>query len=333
MKRIPASGSEKGTRFTVGDFYEAGRGRLSLVLFAGERNLGLEVTEPIVNRPGLALTGFFRHFAWRRLQLIGQAEMAYLRSLGQKERLARFRSILDRKARFFVFTAGSKPLPEEGALADAAGAVIFTTKLKTRQFANLSTFLLERLGAPTTTMYGTMIEVAGLGVFIEGDSGLGKSETALGLIKRGHALIADDLTCIRRDVGNDVLYASASESTVGYMEIRGIGIMHVPRIFGVTSVRGEKRLQLVITFRRLEDVCAEIDRIGQERHRRRILGVDVPNVVIPVSEGRDLVNLVETAAMQQKLLQTGFDPAAELSRRLRRRADGFKRKKRGRNNG
>ena len=321
MKSLPTGNNEQGTRFTVGDFYEAGREMLGLQLLAGEKNLGSVIEEPIVNRPGLALTGFFKHFAWRRPQLIGQAEMAYLKSLGKAERLRRFRSILERKARFFAFTAGARPLPEECRLAEEFGAIIFATKLLTRQFANQSTFLLEHLGAPTTTMYGTMIEVAGLGVFIEGDPGLGKSETALGLIKRGCALIADDLTCIRKEVGSNSLFASASESTAGFMEIRGIGIMHIPRIFGVTSVRGEKRLQLVITFKKMEDVRAEIDRVGQDRHFRRILGVDIPNVVIPVSEGRDLVNLVETAAMQQKLLATGFDPVEALSQRLRRRAD------------
>ena len=329
MNRLPTGNNEKGTRFTIGDFYEAGREQLGLTLFAGGKNLGREILEPIVNRPGLALTGFFDHFAWRRPQLIGQAEMAYLKSLAKFERLARFRLILDRKASCFVFTAGGKPLAEEGELAEKSGAVIFTTKLTTRQFANQSTFLMERLAAPTTTMYGTMIEVSGLGVLIEGDPGLGKSETALGLIKRGHALIADDLTCIRKEVGSNALFASASESTAGFMEIRGIGIMHIPRIFGVTSVRGEKRLDLVITFKRLVDVRAEIDRVGQERHYRHILGVDVPNVIIPVSEGRDLVNLVETAAMQQKLLQTGFDPVDALSQRLRQRADKLHGKTRG----
>ena len=329
MKTLPVGNNENGTRFTIGDFYAAGRGRLGLSLFAGGGNLSGEITEPIVNRPGLALTGFFKHFAWRRPQLIGQAEMAYLKSLEKSERLKRFKSMLDRRARLFIFTAGSKPLAEEGTLAEAAGAVIFTTKRKTREVANQSTFLLERLGAPTTTLYGTMIEVAGLGVFIEGDPGLGKSETALGLIKRGHALIADDLTCVRREVGTDSLYASASESTAGFMEIRGIGIMHIPRIFGVTSVRGEKRLQLVITFRKMQEVQSELDRVGQDRHYRRILGVDVPNVIIPVSAGRDLVNLVETAAQQQKLLATGFDPVEALSQRLRQRADRVHGKSRG----
>jgi phosphotransferase system HPr (HPr) family protein len=169
-----------------------------------------------------------------------------------------------------------------------------------------------------------MVEVSGLGVMFEGDPGLGKSETALGLIKRGCALIADDLTCVRREVGGNELYGSASESTAGYMEIRGIGIVHVPSLFGVSAVRGEKRLDLVITFKRLQDVVGEIDRIGQTRRVRNILGVDVSNIIIPVSAGRDLVNLVETAAMQQRLLISGGDPVLELSERLRKRAEASK---------
>ncbi len=189
-----------------------------------------------------------------------------------------------------------------------------------RVFANQATFVLEKLAAPSTTVYGTMVEVAGIGVLFEGDPGLGKSETALGLLKRGAALVADDLTCVRKDVGNNVLYGSASDSTAGYMEIRGIGIVHIPSIFGVNAVREEKRVQLVITFKLLDDIRGVIDRIGQRRRVRTILGVDVPNVVIPVSEGRDLVNLVETAVQQQKLVYAGHHPVADLSRRLRRRA-------------
>jgi HPr kinase/phosphorylase len=166
-----------------------------------------------------------------------------------------------------------------------------------------------------------MVEVFGLGVLFEGDPGLGKSETALGLVKRGAALVADDLTCIRKDVAGNILYGSASDSTAGFMEIRGIGIMHVPSVFGINAVRGEKRLQLVVTFKRLKDIRGEVDRIGQTRRMRTILGVDVANIIIPVSEGRDLVNLVETAAQQQKLIMSGYDPVGELSERLRRRAD------------
>ena len=334
MKTLPTSESEKGVSFTAADFYEAGRERLQLQVAAGEAFLDRVIEEPVVNRPGLALTGFFEDFAWARVQLIGNAESAYLKSLDRRVREERFRALVERKAWLFVTTNGHKPDAVTRKMADEMGAVILTTPLQTRVFARLATFILEQLGAPRTSIYGTMVEVCGLGVMFEGDPGLGKSETALGLIKRGSALIADDLTCIRKDVASNLLFGSASESTAGYMEIRGIGIMHVPSVFGVNAVRGEKRLQLVITFKRLQEIRGEVDRIGQTRKMRTILGVDVPNIIIPVSEGRDLINLVETAAQQQKLINAGYDSVAELSERLRRRADDPQNlKRKGRTNG
>ena len=334
MKTLPTSESEKGVSFTAADFYEAGRERLQLQVAAGEAFLDRVIEEPVVNRPGLALTGFFEDFAWARVQLIGNAESAYLKSLDRRVREDRFRALVERKAWLFVTTNGHKPDAVTRKMADEMGAVILTSPLQTRVFARLATFILEQLGAPRTSIYGTMVEVCGLGVMFEGDPGLGKSETALGLIKRGSALIADDLTCIRKDVASNLLFGSASESTAGYMEIRGIGIMHVPSVFGVNAVRGEKRLQLVITFKRLQEIRGEVDRIGQTRKMRTILGVDIPNIIIPVSEGRDLVNLVETAAQQQKLINAGYDSVAELSERLRRRADDPQNlKRKGRTNG
>lgn len=334
MKTLPTSESEKGVSFTAADFYEAGRERLQLQVAAGEAFLDRVIEEPVVNRPGLALTGFFEDFAWARVQLIGNAESAYLKSLDRRVREERFRALVERKAWLFVTTNGHKPDAVTRKMADEMGAVILTSPFQTRVFARLATFILEQLGAPRTSIYGTMVEVCGLGVMFEGDPGLGKSETALGLIKRGSALIADDLTCIRKDVASNLLFGSASESTAGYMEIRGIGIMHVPSVFGVNAVRGEKRLQLVITFKRLQEIRGEVDRIGQTRKMRTILGVDVPNIIIPVSEGRDLVNLVETAAQQQKLINAGYDSVAELSERLRRRADDPQNlKRKGRTNG
>lgn len=320
MRQLPTKANENGQLFTVADFLEAGREKLRLELVAGGDHLGRVIEEPVVNRPGLALTGFFEHFAWQRPQLVGNAETAYLRSLSKKVRGERFLELLRRKAFCFIFTSGNLPTKDEAKFAADNGAVVLATPLETRVFAHHCAFVMERLCEPTTSIYGTMVEVCGLGVLFEGDPGLGKSETALGLIKRGSTLIADDLTCVRRDLGSNRLFGSASESTAGYMEIRGIGIMHVPSLFGVTAVRGEKRLELVITFRELDKVRGEIDRVGGTRRVRRILGVDVPNVIIPVSEGRDLVNLVETAAMQQKLLMAGMNPVEALSERLRLRA-------------
>lgn len=321
MEKLPTSAAEKGVPVTAEGFLEAGRGRLRLRLLAGAAHAKRVIREPVVNRCGLALTGFFGNFAAERVQIIGNAEAAYLLSLEVAERIERIKSLIAHKAWLFVFTAGRVPGDWLIDLAEEAGAVVLSTDRPTRVFGRIATYILEQLAAPRTSLYGTMVEVGGLGVLFEGDPGLGKSETALGLVKRGASLIADDLTCLRKDVATNLLYGSASEATVGYMEIRGIGILDVAGVFGVNAIRREKPLDLVITFRRLSEIRGEVDRIGQTRRTRKILGVEVPNIIIPVSEGRDLVNLVETAAQQQKLRIAGYDPVEALSERLRRRAE------------
>ena len=312
---------ETGTRtFTLRDFVDAGRGRLHLDVVVGGDGLRHEVQEPMCNRPGLALTGFYGCFAWRRLQVIGQAEQAYLESLPSGESLARVKALFERGAYCIIFANGMQVPDGLKAAAETAGAVVMRTDLITREFFHQSTFVLESLRAPTMRMYATTVEVAGLGVLIEGAPGLGKSETALGLVKRGNALVADDFTCIRKDVAINALFASASEVTRNYMEIRGIGIINVPKVFGVTAVRGEKRVDLVVSLRRMEDVNGELDRSGEERRTRTILGVEVPQITIPVSAGRDLVNLIETAAQQYKLLASGYDAVKDLDARICARA-------------
>ena len=307
--------------FTLRDFVVAGRERLHLDVVVGGDGLRHEVLEPMCNRPGLALTGFYGCFAWRRLQVIGQAEQAYLESLPAGESLARVKALIHRGAYCIIF-ANAMQVPEGlEAEAAAAGAAVMRTDLITREFFHQSTFVLESLRAPTMRMYATTVEVAGLGVLIEGAPGLGKSETALGLVKRGNALVADDFTCIRKDVAINAIFASASEVTRNYMEIRGIGIINVPKVFGVTAGRGETRVDLVISLRRMEDVNGELDRTGQERRTRTILGVEVPQITIPVSAGRDLVNLIETAAQQYKLLASGYDAVKDLDARICARAE------------
>lgn len=320
METLPARGAHEGCEFTVADFYEAGRDRLQLSVLSGAECMHRVISEPILNRPGLALAGFLQDFARGRVQVIGNVETAYTQSLDPKERNLRVRRMLEMRPVLFVFTNGHRPYPDDLAIAEELGVTVLSTPLATRVFTHHSLFILDALSSPKTTLYGTMIEVCGLGVLIESAPGLGKSETALGLIKRGSALIADDLTCIRKDAVANTLYGSASASTAGYMEIRGIGIIHVPSIFGIDAVRGEKRLQLVITLKRLEEVREEVDRIGQRREPKEILGVKVPNVLLPVSEGRDMVNLVETAAQQHKLILAGKDPVSQLSTWLKGRA-------------
>ena len=307
------------TKFTLREFVAAGRERLklSVVVDAGLDHL---VAEPMMYRPGLALTGFFGNFAHKRIQVVGKAERAYLTSLGKAERMERLKALFDHGAYCIVFAAGMNVSDEIKDIAWQAGGTILASPLLTRNLIHASTFVLESLSAPTVKLYATTVEVAGLGVMMRGDPGVGKSETAMGLIKRGNALVADDFTCLRKDVANNILYASAGGSTRNYMEIRGIGILHVPSIFGVTAVRAEKQLDLLVTFRRMEDVNGELDRVGDEWVTTEILGVPVPEIVIPVSVGRDLVNLVEIAAQQFKLRSAGYDPVAALDEQLKRRA-------------
>ena len=307
------------TKFTLREFVAAGRERLklSVVVDAGLDHL---VAEPMMYRPGLALTGFFGNFAHKRIQVVGKAERAYLASLGKAERMERLKALFDHGAYCIVFAAGMGVSEEIKDIARQAGGTILASPLLTRNLIHASTFVLETLSAPTVRLYATTVEVAGLGVMMRGDPGVGKSETAMGLIKRGNALVADDFTCLRKDVANNILYASAGGSTRNYMEIRGIGILHVPSIFGVTAVRAEKQLDLLVTFRRMEDVNGELDRVGDEWVSTEILGVPVPEIVIPVSVGRDLVNLVEIAAQQFKLRSAGYDPVAALDEQLKRRA-------------
>ena len=307
------------TKFTLREFVAAGRERLklSVVVDAGLDHL---VAEPMMYRPGLALTGFFGNFAHKRIQVVGKAERAYLASLGKAERTERLKALFDHGAYCIVFAAGMGVAEEVKEIARQAGGTILASPLLTRNLIHASTFVLEKLSAPTVRLYATTVEVGGLGVMMRGDPGVGKSETAMGLIKRGNALVADDFTCLRKDVANNILFASAGGATRNYMEIRGIGILHVPSIFGVTAVRAEKQLDLLVTFRRMEDVNGELDRVGDEWRSTEILGVPVPEIVIPVSVGRDLVNLVEIAAQQFKLRSAGYDPVAALDEQLKRRA-------------
>ena len=308
--------------FTLRAFVAEGAERLRMEVVVGGDGLEHEVLEPMCNRPGLALTGFYGFFAWRRIQVIGQAEQAYLDSLAPDVRLARVKALFDRGAYCLIFACGIEVPAVLAALAESAGVVVCRTELLTRIFFHQAAFVLEKLRAPKMRLYGTTVEVAGLGVMLEGAPGLGKSETALGLIKHGNALVADDLTCLRKDVAANRLFATASPATRNYMEIRGIGIIHVPSVFGVTAVRAEKELDLVVTLKSMKETEGELDRTGEERQTRTILGVEVPQITIPVAAGRDLVNLVETAAQQYKLLAAGHDAVKALDAQLCARAEG-----------
>jgi len=302
------------TLATVEDFLKAAKTRLELDLVAGASGLSRRIEESAINRPGLALTGFFQYFAPRRIQTLGHAEMAYLASLTEGERHERLKQIFMRHVPCIVVTRRHRILPELIELAEEFTTCVLRTPAITKNFINGATVIMGNLLAPHMVMQGTMVEILGVGVLLVGKPGVGKSETALALIKKGHCLVADDVTSFRVDSSNNVI-----GSPVGviryHMEIRGLGIIHVPSLFGVASVRNEKRLDLVINLCNPEMIAAE-DRSGQMMQKRTILGVDVPNIEIPIAPGRDVANIVEVAALDQMLKRLGHDAAKELDEKL-----------------
>lgn len=310
--------NEKSVQFTsVQKFLEEGRKRLSLTIMAGEGGLDRPIRESAINRPGLALAGFYKYFPVKRIQLIGYAEYSYVMSLDAALREDRLEKLFATRVPCIVYTRRLKPSSQSLALADKYSVPLLRTNMITGHFANAATILMEELSAPRIRVHATMMEVAGVGVLIEGAPGIGKSETALGLIRRGCALVADD--CTELKVTNDGnLVGSAVPVTQFYMEIRGLGIIYVPSIFGVAAVRGEKRVDLVVTLRRQGECDDELDRIGENDLRRNFLGVNVPQVVIPVAPGRDLVNIVETVAMEYKLRIAGQVAHLNLDERIKK---------------
>jgi HPr kinase/phosphorylase len=298
---------------TVEQFFKEHAGALQMRQLAGGA-LKRIIREPTVNRPGLALSGFMRYFAYKRVQVMGHAECYYLQSLTPGERERHCADLFAYKIPCFVVSRGLKPDGEFLAAALKAGTPVFQTPLVTMKFISAATLALETMFAPRGTELGSMVDILGVGVLIRGESGIGKSEAVLALIERGYSLVADDVTRVTLMDGREVLGTSA-ELTRSHMEIRGIGIINVAAMFGVKSIRKEKSLDLVITLKVWNEV-GEIDRIGLEQELVKVLGVDIPHIVIPVRPGRDLARLIEVAAFQTKLKLSGHNAAQELNERL-----------------
>jgi len=299
---------------TVERFYTHHASSLELNLIAGASGLKRIIREPTVNRPGLVLSGFTRYFAFKRVQVIGNAEAYFLKSISGEERTKRYKEFFGYKIPCVVFSRSMHPDKLFLQAAEAAEVPIFRCPLVTMKFINLATLALEIMFAPRGTEMGSMVDILGVGVIIRGESGIGKSESVLALIERGYSLVADDITKVMLVDGREVMGTSA-EVTRNHMEVRGIGIINVAAMFGVKSIRQEKRVDLVITLKTWSDV-PDVDRLGMEQEYVKILGIDVPNITIPVRPGRDLARLIEVAAFQTKLKSAGYNPAKELNDRL-----------------
>jgi HPr kinase/phosphorylase len=299
---------------SVERFYTDHASPLGLQLVAGAHGLPRIIREPTVNRPGLALAGFTRYFASKRIQVLGSAETSFLRSLSAQERIARYDRVFTYKIPCFVFSRNLQPDREFLRAAEKADVPVFRSPLITMRFINLATLALEMMFAPWAMELGSMVDILGVGVIVRGESGIGKSECVLALIERGYSLVSDDATRVTL-VDNREVVGTSAELTRNHMEVRGIGIINVAAMFGVRSIRTHKRVDLVITLKAWHEV-KDIDRLGMEEHHVKILGVDIPHIVIPVRPGRDLARLIEVAAFQTKLKSSGYNPAKELNDRL-----------------
>lgn len=299
---------------SVRDFLEKHKELLKLEVVAGKRGLRRIIKEGSVNRPSLALTGFYKYFANKRLQVIGAAEMTYLRSLSPEVVRERFNTMISKGIPCLIIARNYNPLPVMLELAEKRSLPILRTSMITMNFLNAATLAVDGEFAPTTTEHGTMMDIKGIGTMIRGSSGVGKSECALALIERGHSIVADDMTRIKL-IDERELTASSMELNRGHMECRGIGIINVGEMFGVRSVRLSKRIDLVVSLVEANSETEE-DRTGLEQQHYPILGIQVPHVELFVRPGRDMARLVEVAAMVQALKLLGHDPAKEFNDRL-----------------
>jgi HPr kinase/phosphorylase len=299
---------------TVAHFFETYRDKLQLELLHGANGLHRLIREGSINRPALALTGFFKYFANKRIQVFGAAEMTYLKTLSQRQQIEIFGEMAKRGIPAIVLTRNYTATHPMLAVSEEMRLAIFRTPLITMNFVNAATLCIDNEFAPSTTEHATTLDVKGIGVMIRGDSGIGKSECALALIERGHSLVSDDLTCIRL-MDERELSASSRPLNRGYMECRGIGIINIAEMFGIKSIRLEKRVDLVVSLREWSPDVIE-ERTGLEENYYNILGVKVPHIEFYVRPGRDIARLVEVAALVQALKAMGHDPARTFNERL-----------------
>jgi HPr kinase/phosphorylase len=307
-------------RFTVLDLLDLDlkeHDALELRCIGGRKGLGREISYPDINRPGLALTGFFENFAYQRIQLIGQGESAYLQLLEREGTMEGIPRMLSFPIPCFIFSNGEPPGTVFAQAAETADCPVLLSELSSTELSSRLIRVLTNIFAPKTSMHGVLVEVYGIGILLTGESGVGKSETALELVERGHRLVADDVVEIRCVSGN-ILMGSGANKVIGHhMEIRGLGIINVTHLFGVGAIRDKKQVQLVCNLEEW-DSSKVYDRIGTEEKTVDVLGVMVTQLDIPVKPGRNIPIIIETAAMNERLKKMGYHSAREFNQNILR---------------
>ncbi|HWA86422.1 MAG TPA: HPr(Ser) kinase/phosphatase [Opitutus sp.] len=299
---------------TVAHFFDTYREKLKMELVTGEAGLHRLIREGSINRPSLALTGFFKYFANKRIQVLGAAEMTFLKTLTPAQQVNNFRGMVKHQIPCIVLTRNFHPTPAMLAVANELKLPLIRTPMITMNFVNLATLCIDNEFAPGCTEHATTLDIKGVGVMLRGSSGVGKSECALALIERGHSLVADDLTVIKL-LDERELIASSRPLNRGYMECRGLGIINIAEMFGIKSIRRDKRIDLVVSLQEWSPTVVE-ERTGLEENYYEILGQKIPHIELFVRPGRDMARLVEVAALTEALKKMGHDSAKDFNDRL-----------------
>lgn len=289
---------------------------LALSVVAGRTMLQRKIGGVRIQKPGLALTGFTQHVHAERLQVLGMTEIAYLRSLDEVGRQRAAKSLAALRPCVVVVTRGLEIPSELAAAMEEHDVPLLSTPLMSSVFINRVTKVLEMRLAPSTSVHGVLIDVLGIGILLLGKSGIGKSEAALDLVLRGHRLVADDVVEIKKRMP-DLLIGGSKELIKHHMEIRGLGILNVKDLFGISAVRDTKKVELVIELADWNE-AEEYDRLGVDERRYAILDVALPMLRVPIRPGRNIATLIEVAARNQLLKHQGKHSAREFQDRLTR---------------
>ncbi len=273
-----------------------------------------EVPSAEISSPGLVLAGYVERFSPTRLQVLGETEITYLASLPAPERKRILELFFSFKIPGVIVSKGQRLPTGLKEIAAGSGTALMRTKLKTAEFYRRIKPVLEIEFAPTATLHGSLADVFGVGLFFTGKSGIGKSECVLDLVERGHRLVADDLVIVSRR-GNDVLIGRGHEMQRHHMEIRGVGLIDIPSIFGIRAVRQQKRIEVVVVLEEWNQ-DAVVERTGLDTETTTILDVDVPKITVPLNPGKNITVIAEVIALNHLLRYSGVDTADAFNKRL-----------------
>lgn len=288
--------------------------RFHLELVSGEEGINRPITTSDISRPGIELAGYFEYYPAERIQLLGKTELSFFEKLPQSERITRMERLCTDITPAIIVTRGLEVPKELIEASERESVPLLQSNMKTTRFSSRLTNFLESKLAPTTAVHGVLVDIYGIGVLITGKSGVGKSETALELVKRGHRLVADDCVEIRQE-DQDTLVGTSPDLIEHLLEIRGLGIINVMTLFGAGAVRSNKRITLVINLE-IWDAAKQYDRLGLDDEKMKIIDTEITKITVPVRPGRNLAVIIEVAAMNYRLKRMGVNAAQQFTERL-----------------